>query len=728
MPDFEVARGEHVGAVEPGSDFNPRLALTWDEFVKAVTTFEHRSEKDGPYFCRPMLGSGHRTDANAGNWPLLPVDLDELQPEDSKFLHEWCEKSGLSVVLATTFSHSPDAPRMRLWIRCSRDVTKEEHPFLHMAFAPAIPFKLDPAVRKLSQPIFLPACPPQRSSHAFARAYEGKAMDVDRMLEGYRDLIAQRSRERAEGAKGIKTGVRVAGGTIDLFNQNFDLRDLLENSGSYVRRSRNRYMYKGSKSKRAAVVVYTDGPEHVMVSFHENDPLAVKNAEGQPRMLDPFAAYAILEHNNDFKAAFEGARRWVNERGLDGKPKDESAPKPLIILTLDQISENLLPRESVIQGLLERGCVTLATGDSNSGKTTVLQYQSLCIAQGIPFASHPTTRSKVLWVAGEDAYNAQIRYLALAQRFGISHKDLKDWLFILPQRIEIMREESLHLFQEAIAQTLPQHDNIGAIYLDSKSMVWGGEDENSNDEAARFIQVLNEEVAVPYRAAVIVTHHLTKFKEKAQQTARGAGALINNIDHEWRFDKKGNDRIVTMEPGSKLRIAPWTPKHFFIEIYSLDTTDHPHLIDNFGESPKISIPQLVNASGVAVGNLEEDLEQSIIIAVMQMPGCTTKQGKVILRRVAKEVLEHPSADSIRKKRAASSGNGQAENAEEAAELWVKNYQDKLRRTVLPKMVEKKLLDEEFLPTDAGKKFSLETLGPVGDEPPVEEDPESPVSD
>jgi len=712
VPDkIVVARGEHVAAVDPGPDFVPQLELTWDEFVREVATFDHRPDKDGPYFCRPMGGSGHRTDKNAEPWPLLIADLDQLLPEDVQALHEWCEKAGLSLVASTTFSHASDAPRMRLWIRCSRMVTKEEHPFLHRSLVATFPFKLDDSLAKPSQPIYLPSCPPQKASLSFAREYSGKPIDVDRMLDGYKDLIEERARGRDASARGLKTGVRTAGGTIDLFNRNFDLRDLLESSNSYVRKSRNRYMYRGSKSKRAAVVVYDDGPEHCLVSFHENDPLAVKNSDGTPRILDPFAAYAILEHNDDFKDAFEGARRWVNEHGVGEKERaaSEAPPKQLAILTLDQISANLIPRASVVQGLLERGCVTLATGDSNSGKTTVLQYQSMCIALGIPFASHNTSRSKVLWVAGEDAYNAQIRYLALTQKYGIDFKDLKDWLFILPQRIEILNPESLDLFHEAIQARLPNATEIGAIYLDSKSMVWGGEDENSNDEAARFIQVLSEQIAQRYQSGVVVTHHLTKFKEKSQQSARGAGALINNIDHEWRFDKKGNEHVVTMEPGAKLRIAPWPPKHFFIEVYSLDCTDHAHLIDNFGEPPRISIPKLVNASGVAIASMEEDHEQALVLLALDSPSAITGKGKVMVRRVAKAVLDHPAGASIRKARGVPTG---VESAEEAEEAIVKSYQDKLRRTVLPRLVEAKLVDKDFKVTDAGRAFSEQTLGPA----------------
>lgn len=734
MQGFEVARGEHVGAVDPGGGFIPKVALTWEAFVAQVTTITERESKDGPYICRPMGGDGHRSDANAQEWPLMPVDLDDLQPDDVKQVHEWCEKSGLALVLATTYSHTPDHPRLRMWIRCSRPVAAAEHAFLHRSFAEIFPFKLDVAVAKPSQPIFLPACPPARKAHAFAREYPGKSMNVDAMLKGYADVIREQEETRRNLGKGIKTGVRTAGGTIDLFNQHFDLRDLMDNHPDYRRRGRNRYMYVGSTSKRPAVILYPksagEGGDTV-ISFHTSgDPLARPSAAGVARRQDAFAAYTILEHNDDFKAAFEGARRWVSARGLDATEKKEDGPpeKPMLILTTRSVSKNLAPRESVIQGLLERRSITLATGDSNSGKTTILQYQSLCVATGRSFGEHTTTKAKVLWVAGEDAYNAQIRYLGLMQKLGLVHDDLEETLFILPQRIEVMRPDSLSTLHEAIASTLPKHEDIGAIYLDSKSMVWGGEDENSNDEAARFIQILHDDFAQRYGAAVVVTHHLTKFKEKAQQTARGAGALINNADQEWRFDKNGNDRIVAMEHG-KLRMAPWAAKNFFIEVYELKLdAETEHLRDNFGAAPKISIPQLVNAAGVSVANLSRSLEEAIVLTVLQLNAVKKRKGGYNMAAVADAVLRHPASTEIRKA-IEEEGDFGAQTADELHARRVKKYKDRLTRTVKEALLLAKHINEEWEPTKAGIKFAAEELGPfeageykdVGDQPEYQEE-------
>lgn len=730
---FAVARGEHVGAVEPGASFQPSVEFSWDEFVEQVTKFEVRAEKDGPYFCRPMGGDGHRSDKNAGAWPLMPCDLDELRPEDEKALHDWAENAGLSLVLATTFSHSPDAPRMRIWVQCSRDVTPVEHPYLLEAFAPGFPFKLDRATAKPSQPIFLPACPAHRQSYAWAKEYAGKPADVDRILKGYQSVIAQRTADRAAGAKGIKTGVRVAGGTIDLFNKNFDLRELLDSHpNSYKRVSHNRYMYRGSRSGRAAVVLYTEAPEHTLVSFHETDPLSVRNPDSTIRVLDAFAAYAILEHNDSFGNAFEGARRWVNERGLGAEGAENKAPpKPLRLLKPTQIAANLQARDSVIQGMLECGCITVVTGDSNSGKTTVLQFQAMCVASGKPFAGRATKRSKVLWVAGEDAYNAQIRFLGLQQKYPADFdlRDLDDWLYVLPQRIEIMNPASLQLFHEALAE-IPNGHDIGAIYLDSKSMVWGGEDENSNDEAARFIQVTGEQIAQRYSAAVVITHHLTKFKDKEQQSARGAGALINNVDHEWRFDKRGNANVVTLMPGTKLRIAPWGEMHFGLEILTLDPKEYSHLIDNFGEPPRISVPELMNPAGVNKERLLDDLEKAILCRLLdQGVARSSKKGKLEKTDLAREVLAHPEAGDLRAEYLNPSKDKSGLVGDALQKKLIDKYRSRIDRTVLPSMITDKLIDQDFNCLEPGRQFAKDTLIPCPVDPaPEQADSDEPAPD
>src|SRR5205809_4338849 len=86
---FALGRAPHVGAVRPEEGFE-NIALPFDELQALLTHHAHRAKKDGPNFTRPMTGGDHsRSDANAGVWRLVPVDVDELQPEELPALKKW---------------------------------------------------------------------------------------------------------------------------------------------------------------------------------------------------------------------------------------------------------------------------------------------------------------------------------------------------------------------------------------------------------------------------------------------------------------------------------------------------------------------------------------------------------------------------------------------------------------------------------------------------------------
>lgn len=679
---FEYATAAHVGIVKPEEGFESRVLTTWDDFVAKMTTFTVSESKVGAYVCRPMGGDGARTDANALPWPLLPLDLDELLPEDLSDLEEWCRTQGLELILATTFSHTAECPRIRLWVRCSRAFTATEHLFLFRAFnsGAVFPFKLDPATAKPSQPIYLPRCPEPRKALARSQHYKGAPLDVDGMLRGYQ--AEMRARElRNEGARFTEgKGVRTPGSMVDTFNRNFDLRGLIEAHG-YKRKTASRYTAPGSKSGRAAVTLHEWG----LLSFHEptHDPLSHRNDLNQPRVLDPFAVFAILEHGDDFIPAWKAASRLVREKGWESDTEHQGdSLHGYDVEDVETWGDAQYAREMVVENLLEREGLVVATGQSNSGKTTVLQYLGLCVALGLPFGTYRTMQGRVLWVAGEDQYNAQLRVNAMRTEYGIARGALKDTYFVLPHSISIMKRDSIEQVHEAIARRVGKDTSLSLVIIDSKSMCWGGDDENSNDENARFVRDLITHFRVKYGAAIILTHHLTKSKEKEEQTARGASALINNMDHEWRFEMRATSSTTIMEPGSKLRIARWPEMRFLIKVVELSATDHPRLRNSQGNMPKISIAELSNAYGVSAKQEQENAEYEAVlsaIAAQPLDAKTRKRANDHIARAMGKIKDGSSSPDV-----------------SAARDWVRHR--------LRKLQEQKLLDKELGVTEAGHAF------------------------
>lgn len=612
---FTVSWGKHVGAVDPaGGEYNPHVEFRKDELIELLTEHRIRKSKDGPYITRPMRAPGLRSDENAEPWALVPVDIDELQAAEVPALLRWCDESNLAGCLATTFSHRSDLPKVRLWLFASREILASEHGFVHKALASMVPFRLDPCMVKPSQPVFLPSCPALTKNDAFTRVMDGDPLDVDRLLESFQEEIREEQRRRADRLQGnVASGVRQPGGLIDYFNQTYPLASLLEKH-NYKRKGTNRYCSPSSKSRRAAVVLY----DHSVVSFHEpdHDPLAVRNKFGQAIVLDSFAAFCKLDHLDDFKAAFGSALKWARAQGWEESavPSSSAAatrpalPPPVLFNALDLYS-NLRPQDMLVEGMLDQGAVVIAAGDSNSGKTTILQLLSLQVAQGAPFGARQTKKGRVLWIAGEDMENAKYRTVAMCEEYGVDPAALGDSLLLLPQPVAILQPDSMLSLHDAIEQRCGAAAEFVLVVIDSKSVNWGGDDENSNDENAAFVAAIRKYLVDSFgRPAVVITHHLTKHREKEARSSRGASALINNIDHEWRFDMNQEARLSGMSPGSKVRMERWAEQRFLIKTVDLPKAKFPQLLNNFGEMPRVSIAEPVNQYNKSMKQLQVDAE------------------------------------------------------------------------------------------------------------------------
>ena len=623
---FALAMGHSVSCVRLEDGFQPSLSLTIDQLSNKLLQHEVRTRKDGPYITRPMTeGDQSRSDANSGPWRIVPVDIDELQPEEVPALERWMKESQFRGFLLTTFSHRPDKPKFRLLLIASRDIAPREHALIHRSLERMVPFRIDPCMAKPSQPIFLPSCPQEHSTHAVSKYYDGKNLDIDRLLESVRkDIEDDRQRADARATDAHKSGVRQPGGLVEWFNSNYDLHALLAEKG-YRRRSANRYIAPESKSGRAAVTVYND---KLLVSFHdpEHDPLAVRNRLHQAMVLDSFAVYCKLNHQDNFDAAFRGALQVAREAGWEGvaggTTKTGTAtppPAPPLLLNAEDLYSMVKPQDMVIEGLLDSGTVTIAAGDSNSGKTTILQLLALQVAQGLQFSGRKTKQGIVLWVAGEDIENAKYRVIAMCEEYGIDPVILGDSLLMLAQPIAVLDADSMLAFADSVRKRIGTSNDLRLVVIDSKSVNWGGQEENSNDENAQFVAAVRKFIISMFGdPAVLVTHHLTKSRDKEVRTSRGASSLINNADHEWWFEMNQEARISAMRPGSKIRIERWEEMRFLVKVVNLPEQKLPMLRNNFGDMPRVSIAEPVNQFNRSMKQLKQDTELRSCLAALHV--------------------------------------------------------------------------------------------------------------
>jgi len=697
---IELCKNEvNEGRVQPV--YNPRRQMPCSQFVDRLLRIEEKADtdstgallskeelvekvKNGEWVCPPMRGD--RSDAEMDPWDWFVADCDHVSgAAEETLIRKWVVDAGLFAVIHTTFGHSPQQSKLRIWFRLDRPVGREEHGFLHMAFAKGVPFEVDPAMAKPSQPIYLPACPKRFAQYKHSELLHGKKFPVDDLLRQYREEIQQVKDQRSGALRG--SGIRAPGTTIDRFNHHFSfelLGQLLEKHG-YKRKSRSRFLAPGSKGGRAAVVLYESS--RMVQSYHEpgNDKLAKRGATGEVKALDPFAVFCALDYHDNFSVAHAAAAKWLKQHAPEEEAEQQRPTTKLLGGQLHVLVQSLRKKPMIVKGMFGAREVIVVSGASNSGKTTLMQYQAMCIALGRPFAGHETIRTPTLWIAGEDMDNALYRMYVLCSEMEVDPTALQGWFSIVLEPVSVASDESMGTVHEHIAENFPER-KPGVMYLDSKSQNWGFKDENSNDENTQFVRLLRSNFAERYDAASLVLHHLTKYRDKEMQTARGGGSLINDVDGEWRAEKTRNN-MCALEPGSKLRIAPWSRITCAIKVVALDEK-YADLRDDFGEMPTVSVPDLTNAHGVSLSALQFDKDAMAILDVLvNDPPARRKGGN------AKDAARGTGAVYIAKKLGPSvTGKDNPLNGAH----WVKRNLEKMQLNLL--------LDASYQVTAAGKRW------------------------
>lgn len=271
---------------------------------------------------------------------------------------------------------------------------------------------------------------------------------------------------------------------------------------------------------------------------------------------------------------------------------------------LDESLRNMEVHETLVEGMVQEQTVIVAAGQSNSGKTTILQQLCVSVGLGLTFGVPRCMQGRVIWIAGEDARNAELRFNAIADANGLDREELKKWLLTMPKAIAVMDDESMDAVHQAIAQRWGLNARVSLFVLDSKSTLWGGTEENSNDETAHFVKSLREHFCARYGAAVILTHHLNKNPDNP--TPRGASALTNNIDESWAFERGNDAASVVSFTAGKTRMIRWPKMMAEITSYTLHGERYEHLRDTLGLMPTVSLARPVDVCGVSLRSMRKD--------------------------------------------------------------------------------------------------------------------------
>jgi len=459
-------------------------------------------------------GHSYRTNANMKAVSGLEADYDgeEVTPEDAC---DALQRAGLSGVVYTTPSHSPDAPRWRVFTPFEEERPPDERAHAMARLNGLFEGALDPASFTPSQFYY--------GGNVIGRPkVKAYLVDGHRYVDTADDLDAT-----AIGKRGREKGVA---------NDNAaDESALLEaiSSGANYHHSTTSLAGKWA----SAGVPMGDAIQriwHAFMQVEDRDKRWQDRVDVLPGTVADIYAYQALENRaeEERRNAILDDVAWENwVADFTSVPTD-----PAIQADIDELVGSgvehayglsfMSPsqcdladsRKAVIKGLVSEGDVACIVGAPGVGKSLLAPRIAYAVAQGQDIFGMRVRQGGVMYVAAEDHHGMAARVRALYQQ----HGDAKDFALVGGMS-DLLSKDSMHLkrLKRAAQDRIP-----ALIVIDTLAMAFPGLEENSAEGMARVVEVARS--LTKWGAAVILIHHDTK--DGLQGLPRGHSLLNGALD------------------------------------------------------------------------------------------------------------------------------------------------------------------------------------------------------
>lgn len=188
-------------------------------------------------------------------------------------------------------------------------------------------------------------------------------------------------------------------------------------------------------------------------------------------------------------------------------------------------------RQSIVQGLLDRGAMSVVYGGSNTGKTFFVLDLTLAVARGIGWRERTVRPGAVIYIAAEGGLGIEERLTAYRVHHEVDATQVPFWL--IPEPINLCKTgEDVTLLIARLAEIKPPVP-IEIIVVDTLSRAMAGGNENSPDDMGAFVRNIDR-LRIQTKAHVLVIHHAGKDEGKG---ARGHSLLKAAADTEIEVTK-----------------------------------------------------------------------------------------------------------------------------------------------------------------------------------------------
>ena len=239
-----------------------------------------------------------------------------------------------------------------------------------------------------------------------------------------------------------------------------------------------------------------------------------------------------------------------------GTPKVD----PWIMQSAAAFTSDFVAPEYIVDGVIQRGRLYTLTAPTGSGKTAVMLYAAMSIAQGDLFYDREVEQGDVLFMAGENPDDVRARVIATMEFYNIDANKCR--VHFIPGTFSIRAD--LERLKEEAAK-LP---NLVLVVIDTFAAYFDGDDENSNAQALDFARVARRLTALPSKPAVVMPAHPVKNASRSNLSPKGGSSLVNEVDGNLTLWNESG--IVTLHWQVKFRGAEFEPLAFELQRYETD--------------------------------------------------------------------------------------------------------------------------------------------------------------
>lgn len=138
--------------------------------------------------------------------------------------------------------------------------------------------------------------------------------------------------------------------------------------------------------------------------------------------------------------------------------------------------DDFTPPDPLVEGIIMHGFIYALTAPTGRGKTAVALHIAHCLGRGRKLGDLEVEKGRVLFLAGENPVDVQMRWIAMAQQLDFDRDTIN--VKFVTKRLKLSK--SMDDLRYAIATD----GGFDLIVVDSSFASFEGEDENSNAQQA----------------------------------------------------------------------------------------------------------------------------------------------------------------------------------------------------------------------------------------------------